>query len=108
TYAVQGDTFAADKPRVWSTTRLGDIGLSLNFDVTADAKRLVALMPSGPPQGRRHLTGVEEFFDELRRRVRCLALTRTGTPSTPNNFQDRSAGFSRPRTCRCSCSNAPA
>jgi Tol biopolymer transport system component len=70
TYSVDGDMFVADKPHVWSTARLADIGLTLNFDVTSDRRRLVALMPEGPPDERRHLTFFQHFLDELRRTVR--------------------------------------
>jgi len=71
-YAVKGDTFVADRPRVWSETRLANSGLAPNFDLAPDATRLVVLMPAEgpePPEVQRHVTLVTNFFDELRHRV---------------------------------------
>jgi len=70
-YTAKGDSFAAQKPRVWSQKRIANIGQNMNYDV-APGKRIAAIMPaeaSGaqPAQGR--VTFVLNFFDELRRRV---------------------------------------
>jgi Tol biopolymer transport system component/tRNA A-37 threonylcarbamoyl transferase component Bud32 len=70
TYTVRGDTFVADKPRVWSEKRLANTGLVPNFDLAPDGKRFVVLMPpggAGPTDGPGHVTLVMNFFDELRR-----------------------------------------
>jgi serine/threonine-protein kinase len=71
-YAVAGESFVADKPRVWFAKRLANIGLGGNFDLAPDGKRFVALMPGESPQPREtqnHVTLVVNFFDEVRRRV---------------------------------------
>jgi serine/threonine-protein kinase len=70
TYAVKGDTFVADKPRVWSEQRLANTGLTPNFDLAPDGKRFAVLMTAGspvPPEAQSHVTLVMNFFDELRR-----------------------------------------
>jgi len=70
TYTVNGDTFVADKPRVWSEQRLANTGLTPNFDLAPDGKRFVVLMaPEGAEASRLqgHVTLVMNFFDELRR-----------------------------------------
>jgi serine/threonine-protein kinase len=68
-YAVKGDTFVADKPRVWSEQRLANTGLTPNFDLAPDGKRFAVLMTAEspvPPEVQRHVTLVMNFFDELR------------------------------------------
>jgi hypothetical protein len=43
-----------------------------NYDVAPDGKRIAALMPSEAPQAQQfqsHVIFLENFFDELRRRV---------------------------------------
>jgi serine/threonine-protein kinase len=70
TYSVNGDTFVADKPRLWSEKRLANTGLTPPFDLAPDGKKFIVLMGSeGPaaPEARRHVTLVANFFDELRR-----------------------------------------
>ena len=70
TYTVRGDTFVADKPRVWSDKRLANAGLTPNFDLAPDGKRFVVLMPAegpDPADVQSHVTLVTNFFDELRR-----------------------------------------
>jgi serine/threonine-protein kinase len=71
-YTVKGESFVADKPRVWSGKQLANLGLAPNFDLAPDGKRFVALMPAGSPEPREtqsHVTLVVNFFDEVRRRV---------------------------------------
>jgi Tol biopolymer transport system component len=71
-YTVKGDSFVADKPRVWSGKQLANLGLSGNFDLAPDGKRLVVLMPADSPQPREtqnHVKIAVNFFDEVRRRV---------------------------------------
>jgi len=71
-YNVQGDSFIADKARVWSEARLANLGLFKNFDLAPDGKRIVALMPAEGGEGqqsRHHVVFLTNFFDELRRRV---------------------------------------
>jgi serine/threonine-protein kinase len=70
TYKVNGDTFVADTPQVWSEKRLANTGLTPLFDLAPDGKKFVVLMGSeGPaaPEARKHITLVANFFDELRR-----------------------------------------
>jgi serine/threonine-protein kinase len=70
-YTANGDSFAAGKPRVWSETRLRDLGIFLNFDLAPDGKRLAAFLADdvGGEKPFTHLTFLLNFFDELRRRV---------------------------------------
>src|SRR5437870_178074 len=51
-YAVSGESFVTDKPRVWFGTPLANIGLGVNFDLAPDGKRFVVLMPAESPQRR--------------------------------------------------------
>jgi len=72
-YTGKGDSFAAEKPRVWSEKRIADSGLDgINYDVAPDGKRIAALMPVEAPETQKaqnHIIFLENFFDELRRRV---------------------------------------
>jgi serine/threonine-protein kinase len=72
-YAVKGESFVADKPRVWSEKQLGGIVNSTrNVDLAPDGKRVVALMPVETADGQRaqsQVTFLLNFFDELRRKV---------------------------------------
>ena len=57
TYAVKGDVFTADKPRVWSEKRLANLGLSPSFDPAPDGKLFAVLMPAERlelPEVQRH------------------------------------------------------
>jgi hypothetical protein len=70
-YTVKGDSFVADKPRVWSDKQLGGRVNSLrNFDFASDGKRIVALMPAaeskGAQEAQNHVVFLETLFDELR------------------------------------------
>ena len=69
-YTVKGDSFAADKPRVWSDQRLAS--LTRNYDLAPDGKRIAALMAIEVPEDQKpqsHVIFLENFFDELRRKV---------------------------------------
>ena len=71
-YTVKGDSFVADKPRVWSEKRIANIGINANYDLAPDGKRIVALMPVDTAEGQRaqsHVTFLLNFFDEVRRRT---------------------------------------
>ena len=72
-YTGKGDSFAADKPRVWSEkgwrTRAW---IGFNHDLGQDGKRIAALMPAEAPEAQKaqnHVIFLENFFDELRRKV---------------------------------------
>jgi serine/threonine-protein kinase len=74
TYTTKGDSFIADKPRLWSEKRLADFGPVgiATYDVAPDGKRIAALMPVDPQQEQTtqsHVIFLMNFFDELRRRV---------------------------------------
>jgi len=69
-YSVKGESFLADKPRVWSRKQPADLGTAPNFDLAPDGKRLVVLMPTESPEPREsqsHVTLVVNFFGEVRR-----------------------------------------
>ena len=73
-YAEKGDSFQADKPRIWTEKQLG--GTLINFDLAPDGKRIVALMPVETAEGqkaRNHVTFRNHFFDEVRRRTATQA-----------------------------------
>jgi Tol biopolymer transport system component len=75
-YTIKGDSYVADKPRVWSENRLADLGVIPNYDLAPDGKRIVALMPAGTPEVQRaqsHVIFLENFFDEVRRRTATQA-----------------------------------
>jgi serine/threonine-protein kinase len=71
TYTSSGDSFSADKPRLWSpgqfTGRLGNP----NFDLHPDGKRFAVLKaPSAESQPAvNKVSFIFNFFDELRRKV---------------------------------------
>jgi serine/threonine-protein kinase len=72
-YTVKGDSFVADKPRVWSEKQLGNTAiLTRNADLAPDGKRIVALMPVDTAEAQKaqsHVIFLENFFDEVRRRT---------------------------------------
>jgi hypothetical protein len=77
-YTVKGDSFVADKPRVWSEKQIGGVGgyAMKNVDLAPDGKRIVALMPDETAEGQRaqnHIVFLENFFDEVRRRTATQA-----------------------------------
>jgi len=72
-YAVQGDSFVPAKPRIWSETRPADPRGNRNFDLAPDGKRILTLMDmdsQGDQGPRSHVNFLQNFFDELKRRVR--------------------------------------
>ena len=72
-YTVKGDSFIADKPRVWLDRQIADAEMNYdNYDVAPDGKRIMALLPLDTPeaeQAQSHVIFLENFFDELRRKV---------------------------------------
>ncbi|MBZ5612307.1 MAG: protein kinase, partial [Acidobacteriia bacterium] len=66
-YTVKGDTFVAEKPRVW-ITKLG----GTDWDLAPDGKRVIVVTPvesgEGPKQDH-EVVFLENFFDYLRQRV---------------------------------------
>jgi serine/threonine-protein kinase len=72
-YRVQADSFIADRPRAWSEKTIANIGTISNYDLAPDGKRIAALMPAETAEGQNaqsHVIFLENFFDEVRRRVR--------------------------------------
>ena len=68
-YTVKGDSFVPDKPRLWSAAKLASTGPYQNFDVSPDGKRVLALMPAEAEKANNHVTFLQNFGDELRRRT---------------------------------------
>jgi Tol biopolymer transport system component len=69
-YTVKGDSFVADKPRLWSEKQLG--GSLSNFDLAPDGKRIAALMPvetADAQKTQNQVIFLMNFSDELRRKV---------------------------------------
>ena len=74
-YAVKGDSFVPDRPRLWSATRINNPPsgpLIWNLDLTPDGKRF-AVFPRPESTGKQkdsvHVTFLENFFDYVKRRV---------------------------------------
>jgi hypothetical protein len=72
-YTVQADSFVADKPRQWSEKAIANTyNASRNVDLVPDGKRFAVVVPAEggeAEQSRNHVVFLENFFDELRRRV---------------------------------------
>jgi serine/threonine-protein kinase len=72
-YTVRGEVFVADKPRIWSETRLANaINLGSNYNLAPDGARVVVFTPSeasGAQKAQNQVIFLQHFFDELRRRV---------------------------------------
>jgi hypothetical protein len=71
-YTVDGASFVPGTPRLWSDKQLVPTGSS-NLDLAPDGKRFVVLTlpetPAGSEKGTVHVTVLENFFDEVRRRI---------------------------------------
>jgi serine/threonine-protein kinase len=66
-YAVNGDSFVAEKPTVWNQNLSG-----LDIDLAPDGKRVAVVTPLDTPDAQKdghEMTFLFNFFDELRRRV---------------------------------------
>lgn len=72
-YTVKGDSFVAEKPSLWSDKRFTDFVVGFgSYDVTPDGKRVFALVPVEGREARQaqnHVIFLENFFDELSRKV---------------------------------------
>ncbi|MGH9593014.1 MAG: hypothetical protein ACRD5L_07970, partial [Bryobacteraceae bacterium] len=67
-YTVKGDSFVADKPRVW----LAKIGGESVFGLAPDGKHVAVLSPvetSEAPKADHEVVFLQNFFDELRRKA---------------------------------------
>jgi eukaryotic-like serine/threonine-protein kinase len=74
TYEVKADSFVPDKPRLWSEKQLANLGIAgtTNYDLAPDGKHIAALMPvesPEPQQSQSHVIFLENFADELQRKV---------------------------------------
>jgi len=66
-YSVKGDTFVAEKPRVWIAKPGGNF-----WDLAPDGKRIAVVIREASaqaPQQGREIVMLLNFADELRRRV---------------------------------------
>jgi Tol biopolymer transport system component len=71
-YTVAEGTFKADKPRLWFSKQLTNVGLGRNLDLAPDGKRFLVIVPAEgpePQETQNHVTLMVNFFDEVRRRV---------------------------------------
>ena len=72
TYKTQGDSFTADKPRVWSGAQILERNNTMSgMDLAPNGKRFVVSPrpeATGEQKGSVHVTVLENFFDELRRK----------------------------------------
>ena len=75
-YSVNGSTFSAGKPQLWSEKSLVPTGRDANFDLAPDGKRFVVVRTVGD-QGElkpiNHLTLLLNFSDEIKRRISSAA-----------------------------------
>jgi len=66
-YTIKADTFVAEKPRVWIAKPGGT-----EWDLAPDGKRVAVVTPvesTEAPKQEHEVVFLENFFDELRRRV---------------------------------------
>jgi serine/threonine-protein kinase len=72
-FTAKGDSFQPGTPRVWSNRHIIYTGTGAGvLDIAPDGKRFAVLAPeenAGPAKGSVRVTFLENFFDELRRRI---------------------------------------
>ena len=68
-YTLEGASFRAEKPRVWSPGLVPLRGSGRTFDLHPDGERVAVLKASGDEAGDAwdHVILIQNFFDELRR-----------------------------------------
>jgi len=67
-YTIEGDSFKANKPHVWSEQAIQQIGNLRYFDLHPDGQRIAAAVPSGQVEEKLDkVTFIFNFADELRR-----------------------------------------
>ena len=68
-YTVGGDSFRAEKPRVWSPGLVPGRGFDRTYDLYPDGERVAVLKASGDEAEARRdrVVFIQNFFDELRR-----------------------------------------
>ena len=70
-YRQNAEAFSPDPPRPWMKVSLANI-TQRNLDISPDGTRFVALLPANQPEAeaqRNHVVFLQNFGDELRRRV---------------------------------------
>jgi serine/threonine-protein kinase len=69
-HSAGGESFAAGRPRVWTETRLRNMGNFPNYDIAPDGRRLAAIVADDANNEKptTHLTFLLNFLDELRRK----------------------------------------
>jgi hypothetical protein len=45
-YQVRGDSFVAEKPRVWFEKKIAGFAATMSYDPAPDGKHIVALLPT--------------------------------------------------------------
>jgi len=65
-YSVVGDAFHRDNPQQWSPTSIRPIGVSINFDLHPDGKRVAAAVDQSQIAVQDHVVIMSNFFDYLR------------------------------------------
>jgi serine/threonine-protein kinase len=70
-YTARGESFAAEKPREWSSTPVQLSGGMPPFDLAPDGRRVVMSPAAANSDGKStvHVTILLNFFDELKRRM---------------------------------------
>ena len=72
-YAVKDRLFRPEEPRIWSAVRLPDLGNNFRtFHLAPDGRHIAAMMARQDPvqlNTQNHIVFLQNFFDELRRRV---------------------------------------
>jgi Tol biopolymer transport system component len=71
-YAVKGDTFVPDKPRVWIAKLGATPAVGRSWDLSPDGKRVVVVTPvesAEAPKQEHEVVMLLNFSDELRRKV---------------------------------------
>ena len=70
-YKAEGASFVPGKPRLWTDQQLFYTG-ALNMDLAPDGKRFIVLStPEAAGGGKEsvHVTMLQNFFDEVRRKL---------------------------------------
>ena len=67
-YTVEGDSFRADKPRLWSERPMNPRPRQRAYDLHPDGDRMALAARTDSPQGKQDkVVFIFNFFDELRR-----------------------------------------
>jgi hypothetical protein len=69
-YSVDGNAFASGKPRLWCRQIL--TAVVTNLELAPDGKRFAAFTQpeaAGESKSNVHITMLQNFFDELKRRI---------------------------------------